>query len=220
MAYLRDFEYAHIGWDGKLAWQVEVPYVKMYPFKEADGSLKPELLLHAVDRTNKGIETLPTVRFGTVPEKERNVLVLEMPYRDFSLIVAANRGIASMSLFELINFEKKAETYGFSTNAMLCELINRLANPFLMLIVCVYALILSWRFRLAPKSFFKAWWILAVPLFPLLSWYAIQALQYITRLVVVMVVHLVPQNPVLLVLALLSLWFIVVSVYFFSQRAD
>ena len=220
MAYLRDFEYAHIGWDGKLAWQIEVPYVKMFPFKEADGSLKPELLLHAVDRTNKGIETLPTIRFGAVPEGERNVLVLEMPYKDFSLIVAANRGITSMSLFDLINFEKKAETYGFSTNALLCELINRLANPFLMLIVCVYALILSWRFRLAPKAFFKAWWILAVPLFPLLAFYAIQSLQYITRTVIVMVVHLVPQNPVLLVLALLSLWFIVVSLYFFSQRAD
>ena len=220
MAYLRDFEYAHIGWDGKLAWQVEAPYAKMFPFKEADGSSKPELLLHAVDRKNKGIETLPTVKSGVVPEKERNVLVLEMPYKDFSVIVAANRGIPSMSLFELINFSKKAETYGFSTNAMLCELINRLANPFLLLIVCVYALILSWRFRLAPKAFFKAWWILAVPLFPLLSWYGIQALQYITRLVIVLVVDLVPQNPVLLVLALLSLWFIVVSVYFFSQRAD
>jgi hypothetical protein len=220
MAYLRDFEYAHIGWDGKLAWQVEVPYAKMFPFKETDGSLKPELLLHAVDRMNKGIETVPIVKSGSVPEKERNVLVLEMPYRDFSLIVAANRGIPSMSLFELLNFGKQAETYGFSSKAILCELINRLAVPFLLLIACVYALILSWRFRLAPKAFFKAWWILAVPLFPILSWYAIQALQYVTRLVIVLVVDLVPQNPVLLVLGLLSTWFIVVSVYFFSQRAD
>lgn len=220
MAYLRDLEYARIGWDGKLAWHVAVPYAKMFPFPDSDGIVKPELLLHAIDRNREGVETLPRVLSGEVSDSERNIVVLDMPFRDFSLITAATGGVSSMSLIDLFRFENKAETYGFSREAIRCETLNRLIDPFLMLIMSVYTLILGWRFRLGKKVLFKAWWVLALPLFPLLSLYFMELSRYIARLMSLLIVRSVPQNPILVVLALLSVWFIAVSFYFFSQRSD
>lgn len=220
MAYLRDLEYARIGWDGQLAWRVSVPYAKMFAFTDSDGIIKPELLLHAVDRNREGVETLPRVLSGAVSETERNIVVLDMPFGDFSLITSATVGVSSMSLVDLFRFENKAPVYGFSREAIRCETLNRLVDPFLMLILSVYTLILGWRFRLGKKTLFKAWWVLALPLFPILSLYFVELARYLARLVTVLIVHSVPQNPVLVVLALLSVWFIAVTFYFFSQRSD
>ena len=143
-----------------------------------------------------------------------------MPYRDFSLVLDANKGLDSMSVLDLLKFAPKADSYGFSGKKIQCELINRLADPFLTLILSIYALIIAWRFRLASNVLFKAWWVIFIPLFPLFSIFAIELIQYASRLCVVAVVRIIPSNPVLLVLLLLSIWFVGVSVYFFSQRSE
>lgn len=220
MAYLRDLEYAHIGWDKKLAYRISVPYAKMFPYRDEDGLSRPEILLHAVDRTRKGVETLPLVVSGEVPEDERNIIVLDMPYGDFNMIVEANRGVSSMTLVDLFGFAPKASTYGFSRKAIWCEIIDRLVDPFLMLILSVYALVFAWRFKLGKNVMFKAWWVLILPLFPLISVFIMDLLRYITRLSTVAVVRAVPQNPFLIILILLAAWFAAASVYFFSQRSD
>jgi hypothetical protein len=220
MAYLRDLEYARVGWDGKLAWRVAVPYAKMFAFADSDGTVKPELLLHAVDRNREGVETLPRVLAGSVSETERNIAVLDMPFADFSLIASATVGVSTMSLIDLFRFEGKAGTYGFSREAIRCETIARLVDPFLMLILSVYTLILGWRFRLGKNVLFKAWWVLALPLFPALSLYLMELARYVSRLVTVLIVRSVPQNPVLVVLGLLAIWFTATAFYFFSQRSD
>lgn len=219
VAYLRGFEFARIGWDGEIQYRIAVPYVKMFPYPGSSGA-QPELLLHAVDRERKGVETVPRLLAGTLSDADRNILLLDMPYRDFSLVLDMNKGLDSMSILDLLKFERKADSYGFSGKAIRCELINRLADPFLTLILSIYALILAWRFRLASNVLFKAWWVIFIPLFPLLSIFAMELVRYASRLCVVTVVRMVPSNPALLVLLLLSLWFVGVSVYFFSQRSE
>lgn len=219
VAYLRDLEVARIGWDGIAQYRLAVPYAKMFPYPGAAGP-QPELLLHAVDRERKGIETVPRVLEGSLSEADRNILLLDMPYRDFSLVLDANKGLESMSVLDLLNFGPKADSYGFSGKAIRCELINRLADPFLTLILSIYALIIAWRFRLASNVLFKAWWVVFIPLFPLLSIFAVELIRYASRLCVVAVVRMIPSNPALLILLLLSVWFVAVSVYFFSQRSE
>ena len=220
MAFLRDFEYARIDRHNKLDYHYSVPYVKMYPYSTSTGLAQPELLLKAVNRTTEGDEIISEVLYGDVPEMERNMIRLDMPYKDFNLIVAANKGAPSMSLIELMQFIDQAERYGFSRSVYLQEMISRLSDPFLMLIISIYTLVLGWRYRLGKKVLFKAWWILTIPLFPVLSLFVIGSVRYIARLCIVLFVGLVPENSLLLMLVFLALCFTLMSVYFFSQRSD
>jgi lipopolysaccharide export LptBFGC system permease protein LptF len=143
-----------------------------------------------------------------------------MPWKDFNLIVTANRGPESMSLLDLFAFVGKAEQYGFSRDLYLAEMIERLSEPFLMLIMSVLALILGWKFKLGQHTLFKAWWVLIVPLFPLLSLYAIETVRYLARLCIVVSLSLQQEYPLPLMLGFLALLFAGLSVYFFAQRSD
>lgn len=219
MAFLRDFEYVQFDRNNAVQYQISVPYVKMFPYTQAKGRPRPELLLRAVDRDIAGSAILPFVVSGEVPERDQNILVLEMPYDDFNSIVTANRGAESMPLIDLYRFVDRAEVYGFSRSVYLTELIDRLADPFLILIVSIYALILGWRYRLAQSALFKFWWILMIPLFPVLSLCIIETLRYITRLSIMVIIGLAPQHPLMLTVTFLGIWFTGMSVYFFSQRS-
>lgn len=220
MVYLRNFEYARFDRNNTLKYQISVPYVKMYPYTSNDGIVRPELLLKAVNRKVMGVDIIPEVVSGKVPEMETNILRLDIPYKDFNLIVTANKGASAMSLIELIRFVDKADKYGFSRPVYLCELIGRLSDPFLMLIVSIYVLILGWRYRLGKNVLFKAWWLLPLPLFPIFSLFLIETVKYFARRCIIVFVSLVPQSPILLMLSFLALTFAGISVYFFSQRSD
>ena len=220
VAYLRDLEYVRFDPSNKLLYRISVPNAKMFPFDSDGKGSRPELLLRAVDRKKAGNDIVPAVLEGRVPESEKNILLLDMPYQDFNLIVAANAGPSGMTLMDLMGFSKTAAKYGFSQTAYLREITGRLAEPFLMLIISIFALILGWRYRLAPNVLFKAWWILVVPLFPIISMYLIETVRYLARMAIIAIVALVPQYCLLLTFAFLSVCFALVSLSFFSQRSE
>jgi hypothetical protein len=220
MVYLRDFEYARFDRNNVLQYQISVPYVKMYPYNTAEGRAFPELMLKAVNRKIAGNEITPAVLYGEVPPMEQTMLRLDMPYADFNLLVRANKGAPYMSLVDLLLFVDKAERYGYSSAVYLKEMMSRLSDPFLMLIASIYALVLGWKYRLGKNVLFKAWWILPLPLFPVLSLFAVSAIRYIGNLCIVVFIGLVPHNSILVMLAFLSLCFLLLSVYFFSQRSE
>lgn len=219
VAYLRDVEISRIGRDGKAVWRIFAPYAKMFPFVR-DGKSRPELILHAVDRNRIGGDILPEVVEGEVPPQERSVLLLDMPYADLDLVIAANRGPAGMSLPEMLKFSASAEKYGFSRDLYQREILNRVAEPFLVLILSIYALILGWKYRLGKGVFFRAWWALAIPLFPVVSLFVIETLRYLARLFIAAFVSLVPRNGLVPTLIFLTVSFLAVSFAFFSQRSD
>jgi hypothetical protein len=219
VAYLRGFEYALFERDGSLSYQISVPYAKMFPYGNGK-TTRPQLLLRSVDRNRIGKEIEMEVVAGSLPDQDRSVLLLDMPYEDLNLVFLANRGPSAMNLLDLMRFESKAERYGFSRRVYVSEILNRLADPFLILIVSVYALILGWKYRLGTNSVFKAWWILAVPLFPLISRYLIETVRYLSRVMVMLTVRVFPSHPLVLLLVGLSAGFVAISVVFFSQRSD
>ena len=219
VAYLRDVEIARLGRDGKTAWRIAVPYAKMFPF-EREGQSRPELILHAVDRNRAGADVLPEVLEGEIPAQERSILLLDMPYRDLDLVVAANRGVSGMTLLDMFKFSKTAEKYGFSGALYQREIINRIAEPFLILIISIYALILGWKYRLGKNVFFRAWWALAIPLFPIITLFVIETVRYLARLCIVAFVGLVPGNALVPTVVFLTVCFVLVSVAFFAQRSD
>ena len=191
----------------------------MFPFTR-DGQSRPELILHAVDRNRIGGDILPEIVAGEIPPQERSVLLLDMPYGDLDLVIAANRGPAGMSLPEMFAFSASAGKYGFSRDLYQREILNRVAEPFLVLILSIYALILGWKYRLGKSVFFRAWWALAIPLFPVVSLFVIETLRYLARLFIAAFVSLVPRNGLVPTLIFLTVSFFAISFAFFSQRSD
>lgn len=220
MAYLRGFEYARFDVYGECRYRILVPYVKMLPYRSGDSGTVPQFLLHSVDRSQPGLDSVPQVLSGSVDEPMQNTLVLDMPYSDMHLVISANRGIPSMTLADLLRFGKKADTYGFSGTLIQSEIVYRLAGPFLVLILSVYALIIAWKFRFLPNMLFKAWWVLFVPVFPAVSWFAFDAARYFLRLFIIPVVTWFPSFSVPIMLAIATLIFIGASMTFFGQRGD
>jgi hypothetical protein len=221
VAYLRGFEYASFDRNGKVSYRISAPYAKMLPFPNGNRRyLQPELLLRSVDRAKSDTEIGPSVLEGTVPENEKSILVLDMDFRDFDMIVAANRGPQAMSIIDLWLFAPKAETYGFSRTVYLREILDRLADPFLMLIVALYALIIGWKFRLGKNIPFKFWWIVSIPVFFAVSFLAVSFARYVVGLCIAAIVTLAPGAAVPLLLATLAVWFVGASIHFLFQRSD
>lgn len=220
LAYLRGFEYAHFGPGGRLKYQMSVPYAKMFSGLSPEGTNCPELILHAVDRGREGADIVPVAVSGTIPGREGRVLLLDMPWKDFPLVVSANRGTRAMSLPDLLSFSPRASRYGFSRVDFSSEILKRISDPFLMLILSVIALIFAWKYKLGRNTLFKAWWVLAIPLFPLLCFYAVETVRYLAGLFIVTAAAVLPNLSLPLVLAGLSVAFGLVSLQFFAQRSD
>jgi hypothetical protein len=220
-AYLRGFDVAVFNADQSVRYHLAVPYAKLFPFaNERDKTEMPELLLRSVSRDTAGDDVVPTVLAGTVSEADRNILLLDMPYRDFALIVRAGKGPSAMNLPELFSFYPLARQYGFNRESYLREILVRLVDPFLLLILSVYMLVLAWKLALRPNVLFKAWWVVALPAIPALALYGVEVVRHLALLVIDGFIALVPATPIPAVLLLLAVWFLGASVYFFSQRSE
>jgi len=222
LVYLRDFEFASFHSDSSLRYHIRVPYVKMVPHRgqATAGAVQPELLLQSVHRSEKDRTIRPQIVAGHVPQEEQVWFILQMPYSDFHLLVAASRGEKAMSLPQLYRFSLIAETYGYDSSVYMMELLGRLADPFLMLIISVLALTLGWKYRLDVGTRFKAWWILAVPLFPLLAYYLVELIRYLGRVAIAALVGIKPELALLSTLLFLIFWLFAVSIYFTAQRSE
>lgn len=220
VVYLRDFELLRYNRFTQLEYHLRVPYVKMFAYTPDGKNPRAELILQAVDRSGERRIEVPTVLAGDPPEQDVSVLLLDMPYRDFNLIVSANRGPASMNMVELLRFYDQAKKYGFDKRVYLHEAIARLSEPFLLLIISVLALVAGWKYRLGKNVLFKAWWVLVVPLFPILAMLIIQSIRYLAGLCITYFVITLPQLALIVTLVFLGLCFTGSSLYFFAQRSD
>ncbi|ULQ60892.1 hypothetical protein K7I13_06415 [Brucepastera parasyntrophica] len=219
VAYFRGFEFARFDNTDTLQYQILVPYAKMFPFLSG-GYTRPEIMMRAVDRNSPGKDSVPQVIYGKIPELEKNILLLDMAYEDFSLLVASNKGPESMNLLSLFRFFDKAETYSYSGGVYLQEIIRRLSDPFLILVISIFALVTGWKYRFSKNIPFKAGWVFCLPIFPLISFWVIEAARYVNRMLIVIVSSLVPDYALVLSLVCYALLFLAVSIYFFFQRGD
>jgi len=220
LAYLRGFEYATFRPDGSLLYQYRTPYAKMFPWRDGDGVERPEILLRAVDRTRRDVGTAPAIIGGEASERDLGVLVLDMPYADFSMATLANGGSAHMDLGDLMRFVDRADRYGFSSRVFLREIIMRLADPFIVLIVAMFMLTLGWKYRLVGNVYFRAWWILPLPALPFILAGFLESARYFTALFVAVFVGATPAASPFLSLLFLAAGFIATTALFFSQRSE
>ncbi|AEJ18395.1 LptF/LptG family permease [Gracilinema caldarium] len=130
---------------GDLQQSVQSDYAKFSPFAKN----KTLMLLKAIDKNNKNLVWEP--RWSVTTGKKETFLVLSISYEDFLLASHAQTNSKNLSILELFNAQKKLPTYGFIPHIFQLELLNRIMDPFLCLVLSIATLALSWRLRPLKK---------------------------------------------------------------------
>ena len=216
-AYFRDFEMARLNDKNELVFQVSAAYAKMLPFADSEGATRPQIVLTSVDRAAGNTRVEPRVVAGAFPQQgglSPSVLALDMPYKDIALVIEASAGANAMPIPRLFAFSRRAGRYGLQASVYLAELIERIADPFVVFIMSVLALVCACKLHIKERRPFSAWWIIPMPFIAVVYGYLIdgarQGVNVCTMLFAAKSLALaIPLSAGLIVVLLVaaSLWF-------------
>lgn len=218
--YLMNMEYTREGLPGSEKWSIFIPYAKL--IEVADSQEKNKLMLQvcSVDRYEPQSEVFPEVLVGSIPAEYKHNIILPMTLNDFLLIEKAVDGPSAMKLSDLYYFSMIAEKYGFKKEAYLSEVLYRLAEPLLLLIVSLSVLILTWRFRVSPGKRLNKKLFIFSPLCPFLAYILVETIKYICKLQIAFFVFLTPRYVSLIVFSVPIIFFICLTITLLYQRSE
>ncbi|WP_304223671.1 LptF/LptG family permease [Gracilinema caldarium] len=150
--------------NGSLSRSVQSAYAKFKSFteqREQNSNSKTLLLLKAIDR-NKQNRSWNPVWSGTSGIRDTYVM-LDISYEDFLLASHAQTNSKNLSVAELFKVQQRLAQYGFTPQIFQRELINRITDPFLCLILGIVTLTMGWRLRPNKKP-----GLIAFPMFIIL----------------------------------------------------
>lgn len=176
--YLRGLEIIELDESGSVRSGYYVPYAKMSALQtnfldeETKNLLNidkrttsvPYIILNSVDKNFPNQMISAEFKIGYNQKDLSGILILGMPFSDFSFIAEASGGADSMNLISLLKFAGKAEQYGYSSEVFAHILMNRILKPLYILILFIIIAYISWHFRLEENSVFKFKWIVMFPL--------------------------------------------------------
>jgi len=218
--YGRNCELTQYTTDGKILYRSRIPFIKLIPIESAEGEPMLRMLFQAVDKQRDKVVLKPIVLEGAMPIERQTSLRLPFSYSDFELIIAANEGEKTMTLPQLYAFRQRGGQYGFPGQIYHRELLARISDVFLILIVSIYMLVLAWRFRIPPHRQFKHSWALAFPLFFVAATGFVEAGRYCARLVIALLTDVSYSLSPLLLLLAYTLCFIGMCFLFIGQRSE
>jgi len=218
--YGRNCELTQYTADGTIRYRVRIPFIKLIPMVSHEGIPMLRMLFQAVDKQRNKIVLKPFVLEGTMPLDQQVSMVLPFSYSDFELIIAANRGVKTMTLPQLYAFRQQGPQYGFPAQIYHRELLARMSDVFLILIISIYMLVLAWRFRIPPHRQFRHTWAMAFPLFFVLTTGLVETGRYCARLLIALFTDTFYRSSPLLVLLAYTLCFIGICFLFISQRSE
>ena len=218
--YGRNCEITQYGADNRVQYRYRVPFMKVIPISAPDGRPVLRMLFQAVDKQHDKIILKPIPLAGTMPTNRNVSKVLPFSYNDFELIIAANAGAKTMTLPQLYSFRRYGAQYGFPARIYHREILMRIADIFLILIISVFMLVLAWSFRTPPHQQFRNSWALSFPVFFVMITGFMEMVRYAARLLIAFFTDTIyPFSTALLVLVY-TLLFIGVSFLFFAQRSE
>ena len=172
-AYGVNVQYQSKRLDGTVLSSVQSDYAKFTPFSgnsEQTGKPKTLMILKAIDRN---LNTKSWDPVWTKPSKNKEpYLVLDLSFDDFLLASHAQTNNRNLSILELLQAQSTLPSYGFISQTFQLELLNRIMDPFLCLVLGIFVLTLSWRLRPHKKP-----GLIAFPMFlilPLVSFLLIE----------------------------------------------
>ncbi len=218
--YLKDVELRQFNTAGTVDRSIIIPYAKLIEKENEKGEKVLMLQVRAVDRNTPGKDIEPTLKDGSPLDERMHNILLPITADDFYLLEKTASGPAMMKLADLYSFEKHAADYGFGNKPYLREMIFRLAEPLLLLIISVLAIITAWMFRLSPGKQFKKRWVFIMPLCLFLAYFLVETVRYTSRLETAFFTEITPQYAVFIMAGVFIFSFIVTAVILFYQRSE
>lgn len=218
--YLMNVLYTRLGISNAEKWSIIIPYAKLIEVVDDEGKNRLMLQICSVDRYSEENTVYPKVLSGELPRENAHNILLPMTMTDFILIEKSISGPSAMKISDLYYFSLIAEKYGLKKEAYLSEVLYRLTEPLLLLIVSLLVLILAWRFRVSPGRRLNKRLFLFSPLCPFLSYILMEALRYIFKLQIAFFVCLTPRYVSLIVFGLpvIALIFLIITLVY--QRSE
>ncbi|XTB05274.1 hypothetical protein KP614_10125 [Treponema denticola] len=218
--YLMNVLYTRLGISNAEKWSIIIPYAKLIEVVDDEGKNRLMLQICSVDRYSEENTVYPKVLSGEIPRENAHNILLPMTMTDFILIEKSISGPSAMKISDLYYFSLIAEKYGLKKEAYLSEVLYRLTEPLLLLIVSLLVLILAWRFRVSPGRRLNKRLFLFSPLCPFLSYIMMETLRYIFKLQIAFFVCLTPRYVSLIVFGLpvIALIFLIITLVY--QRSE
>ena len=218
--YLMNVLYTRLGISNAEKWSIIIPYAKLIEVVDDEGKNRLMLQICSVDRYSEENTVYPKVLSGELPRENTHNILLPMTMTDFILIEKSISGPSAMKISDLYYFSLIAEKYGLKKEAYLSEVLYRLTEPLLLLIVSLLVLILAWRFRVSPGRRLNKRLFLFSPLCPFLSYILMETLRYIFKLQIAFFVCLTPRYVSLIVFGLpvIALIFLIITLVY--QRSE
>ncbi len=200
--YLRDLNVFSYDENKELEFSFSVPYAKLVAFpleqtaqvfqadihkrfkiKKESSQLVPLIYLVSTDSEKDGLYLGPSFSYEReVDSNHFNSLLLAMPFDDFLQICKASFGVKVMPLNVLASFAKKADSYGFSKEIYYQTFMDRMSYPFVLLIVLILLAGISWNYKLGAETHFKFVWLITLPLFTFILYFALETILYLLNL--------------------------------------
>ena len=218
--YLMNVLYTRLGISNTEKWSIIIPYAKLIEVVDDEEKNRLMLQICSVDRYSEENTVYPKVLSGEIPRENAHNILLPMTMTDFILIEKSISGPSAMKISDLYYFSLIAEKYGLKKEAYLSEVLYRLTEPLLLLIVSLLVLILAWRFRVSPGRRLNKRLFLFSPLCPFLSYILMETLRYIFKLQIAFFVCLTPRYVSLIVFGLpvIALIFLIITLVY--QRSE
>lgn len=218
--YLMNVLYTRLGISNAEKWSIIIPYAKLIEVVDDEGKNRLMLQICSVDRYSEEKNVYPKVLSGELSRENAHNILLPMTMTDFILIEKSISGPSAMKISDLYYFSLIAEKYGLKKEAYLSEVLYRLTEPLLLLIVSLLVLILAWRFRVSPGRRLNKRLFLFSPLCPFLSYILMETLRYIFKLQIAFFVCLTPRYVSLIVFGLpvIALIFLIITLVY--QRSE
>lgn len=218
--YGRDCEITQYAVDNSTIYKARIPFVKFIATVDAAGEQTLRMLFHAVDRQEEKILLQPVIIEGSMFPFEQTSITLPFSFNDFKLIIAANEGEKSMTLPQLYAFRRHSAQYGFPAKIYQQELLARISDVFVIIIISIYMLVLAWRFRIPPHQNFKHTWALSFPFFYIMAAGLVETGRYCARLMIMLFTDTLYSLSPVLVLCAYIVCFTGVCFLFIAQRSE
>ena len=218
--YLMNVLYTRLGISNAEKWSIIIPYAKLIEVVDDEGKNRLMLQICSVDRYSEEKNVYPKVLSGELPRENAYNILLPMTMTDFILIEKSISGPSAMKISDLYYFSLIAEKYGLKKEAYLSEVLYRLTEPLLLLIVSLLVLILAWRFRVSPGRRLNKRLFLFSPLCPFLSYILMETLRYIFKLQIAFFVCLTPRYVSLIVFSVPIIALIFLIIMLLYQRSE
>ncbi len=152
-------------------------------------------------------------------EIEKNVIILPMPFKDFSVISEASKGSGDISPISLFKIKSKAKSYGFAEEVFSQNLVTLFAYPIFILILCILAGIIGWNYRIEDEKVpFKTRWVIMLPFVGAVQFVILQILTYLFRMINYVIVGLAGGAAIVTAVVIYIIIFIIVTICFAARK--